>query len=156
MRIDKKERMSSIQAGEDTGLELKEIVFRGDRVSFAREEGRAASRLAEVFVSMANTKGGEVVMGVRDSDRVPVGIDPEKRDLLEQFVTNVALNNCKPMIVPSLNWSTCPEKTTYRSSVSSSKSPCPGSTYTRPATGAFYNDWEATGNPSLPSGWHAC
>ena len=31
MRIDKKERMSSIQAGEDTELELKEIVFRGDR-----------------------------------------------------------------------------------------------------------------------------
>lgn len=59
MRIDREERMSSIRAGEDTQLELKEIVFRGDRVSFAREEGRAASRLAEVFVSMANTKGGE-------------------------------------------------------------------------------------------------
>ncbi len=108
MRIDREERMSSIRAGEDTQLELKEIVFRGDRVSFAREEGRAASRLAEVFVSMANTKGGEVVMGVRDSDRVPVGIDPEKRDLLEQFVINVALNNCKPMIVPALTWEYLP------------------------------------------------
>ncbi len=31
MTIDKEERMSSIRAGEDTGLELKEIVFRGDR-----------------------------------------------------------------------------------------------------------------------------
>ena len=108
MRIDREERMSSIRAGEDTQLELKEIVFRGDRVSFAREEGRAASRLAEVFVSMANTKWGEVVMGVRDSDRVPVGIDPEKRDLLEQFVINVALNNCKPMIVPALTWEYLP------------------------------------------------
>ncbi len=108
MTIDREERMSSIRAGEDTQLELKEIVFRGDRVSFAREEGRAASRLAEVFVSMANTKGGEVVMGVRDSDRVPVGIDPEKRDLLEQFVINVALNNCKPMIVPALTWEYLP------------------------------------------------
>ena len=108
MAIDREERMSSIRAGEDTELELKEIVFRGDRVSLAREEGRAASRLAEVFVSMANTKGGEVVMGVRDSDRVPVGIDPEKRDLLEQFVINVALNNCKPMIVPALNWEYLP------------------------------------------------
>ena len=107
MAIDREERMSSIRAGEDTELELKEIVFRGDRVSLAREEGRAASRLAEVFVSMANTKGGEVVMGVRDSDRVPVGIDPEKRDLLEQVI-NVALNNCKPMIVPALNWEYLP------------------------------------------------
>ncbi len=100
--------MNSIQAGEDTELELKEIVFRGDRISFAREEGRAASKLAEVFVSMANTKGGEVVMGVPNSDRIPVGIDHEMRDLLEQFVVNVALNNCKPMIVPALNWEYLP------------------------------------------------
>ncbi len=102
--MNKQERMASIRAGEDTELELKEIVFRGNRISFAREEGRAASRLAEVFVSMANTKGGVVVMGVRDSDRMPVGIEPEKRDLLEQFVVNVALNNCKPIIVPALDW----------------------------------------------------
>ena len=84
--MNKQERLASIRAGEDTELELKEIVFRGDRISFAREEGRATSRLAEVFVSMANTKGGVVVIGVRNSDRMPVGIEPEKRDLLEQFV----------------------------------------------------------------------
>ena len=106
--MNKQERLASIRAGEDTELELKEIVFRGDRISFAREEGRATSRLAEVFVSMANTKGGVVVMGVRDSDRMPVGIEPEKRDLLEQFVVNVALNNCKPMIVPALDWEYLP------------------------------------------------
>lgn len=106
--MNKQERMASIRAGEDTELELKEIVFRGNRISFAREEGRAASRLAEVFVSMANTKGGVVVMGVRDSDRMPVGIEPEKRDLLEQFLVNVALNNCKPIIVPALDWEYLP------------------------------------------------
>ncbi len=106
--MNKQERLASIRAGEDTELELKEIVFRGDRISFAREEGRATSRLAEVFVSMANTKGGVVVIGVRNSDRMPVGIEPEKRDLLEQFVVNVALNNCKPMIVPALDWEYLP------------------------------------------------
>ena len=57
---------------------------------------------------MANTKGGVIVMGVRDRDRMPVGIDPEKRDLLEQFVVNVALNNCKPIIVPGLDWEYLP------------------------------------------------
>ena len=106
--MNKQERLASIRAGEDTELELKEIVFRGDRISFAREDGRATSRLAEVFVSMANTKGGVVVIGVRNSDRMPVGIEPEKRDLLEQFVVNVALNNCKPMIVPALDWEYLP------------------------------------------------
>ena len=106
--IDKTQLISSIQAGEDTKLELKEVVFRGERIGFAREEGRAASKLAEVFVSMANTEGGTVVMGVRDSDRIPVGIPPDKRDLLEQFIVNVAAHNCNPMIVPALDWEYLP------------------------------------------------
>ena len=55
--------ISSIRAGEDTELELKEIVFRGDRVSFVSREDRTAPKLAEVFVSMANTRGGTVVIG---------------------------------------------------------------------------------------------
>lgn len=71
--------LASIRAGEDSELELKEVLFRGNRVSFARGEGRAAARLAEVFVSMANTNGGRVVLGVRDSDRLPVGIEPDRR-----------------------------------------------------------------------------
>ena len=108
MTTDTKALMASIQAGEDSELELKEVVFRGNRISFAKEEGRAAPRLAEVFVSMANTSGGIVVMGVRDVDRTPVGVDPERRDLLEQFVVNVATENCLPLVVPSLNWEYLP------------------------------------------------
>ena len=100
--------VSAIRAGEDTELELKEVVFRGDRISFGADKGRATSKLAEVFVSMANTRGGTIVMGVRDSDRAVVGIDPEKRDLLEQFVVNVATTNCVPMIVPALDWEFLP------------------------------------------------
>ena len=100
--------MSAIRAGEDTELELKEVVFRGNRVALPGEEGRAASRLAEVFVSMANTAGGTVVMGVRDRDRAVVGIDESKRGLLEQFVVNVAAEGCRPMIVPTLDWDYLP------------------------------------------------
>ena len=47
-------------------------------------------------------------MGVRDSDRIPVGIPPDKRDLLEQFIVNVAAHNCNPMIVPALDWEYLP------------------------------------------------
>lgn len=100
--------VSAIRAGEDTELELKEVVFRGDRLSFGADKGRAPSKLAEVFVSMANTRGGTIVMGVRDSDRAVVGVDPEKRDLLEQFVVNVATTDCVPMIVPALDWEFLP------------------------------------------------
>ena len=106
--MDTQALMSSIRAGEDTELELKEVVFRGDRIAFGSETGRAASKLAEVFVSMANTRGGTLVMGVRDADRVVVGVDPRKRDLLEQFVVNVATTNCNPLIVPALNWEYLP------------------------------------------------
>ena len=100
--------LASIQAGEDTELELKEVLFQGNRIAFARDESRAGARLAEVLVSMANTKGGTVVMGVRDTDRTPVGIDPDRRDLVEQFVINAATVNCVPMIVPALNWEYLP------------------------------------------------
>ena len=100
--MDTQALLSSLRAGEDTELELKEVVFRGDRIAFGSDPGRAASKLAEVFVSMANTRGGTLVLGVRDTDRVVIGIDPRKRDLLEQFVVNVATTNCHPMIVPRL------------------------------------------------------
>lgn len=100
--------IASIRAGEDTELELKEVIFRGNRIAFARDESRSGARFAEVFVSMANTQGGMVVMGVRDTDRTPVGIDPDRRDLLEQFVINAATVNCVPMIVPALNWEYLP------------------------------------------------
>lgn len=55
--LDTNALIASIQAGEDTELEPKEVVFRGNRVAFARDESRAGPRLAEVFVSMANTDG---------------------------------------------------------------------------------------------------
>ncbi len=108
MTMDTQALLSSIRAGEDTELELKEVVFRGDRIAFGSDPGRASSKLAEVFVSMANTRGGTLVMGVRDADRVVVGVDPSKRDLLEQFVVNVATTNCNPLIVPALDWKHLP------------------------------------------------
>ena len=109
MTMDTQALLSSIRAGEDTELELKEVVFRGDRIAFGSDPGRASSKLAEVFVSMANTRGGTLVMGVRDADRAVVGVDPRKRDLLEQFVVNVATTNCNPMIVPGLDWEYLPD-----------------------------------------------
>jgi predicted HTH transcriptional regulator len=95
--------LSEIAAGEDTFLELKEVVFKGDQVRFAREEGRAQTVLAELFVSMANTEGGIVVFGVNDNREI-VGIDEAKRNILEQFVVNLCLNNCNPGIEPMLDW----------------------------------------------------
>ncbi len=61
---DKNELHQEIAAGEDTLLEFKEVVFKGDQVRFAAEEGKASKVIAEVFASMANTEGGLVIFGV--------------------------------------------------------------------------------------------
>lgn len=100
--------LSEIVAGEDTFLELKEVVFRGNQILIG-DAGRAAPEIAEVFCSIANTEGGVVVFGVR-KDGAVVGIQPEKKDILEQFVVNVGLNNCRPIIEPILNWMQLPDE----------------------------------------------
>jgi predicted HTH transcriptional regulator len=100
--------LSEIAAGEDTFLELKEAVFRGNQILIG-DAGRAAPEIAEAFCSIANTQGGVVVFGIR-KDGAVAGIPAEKRDLLEQFVINVGLNNCRPMIEPVLNWMQLPDE----------------------------------------------
>ena len=100
--------MAEIKAGEDTLLELKEVVFQGDRVRFAREEGRAQRTLAEVFASMANTEGGVVVFGVND-DREPVGMPEEKKPVLEHWVVNACRDLTRPPLAPILDWVVLPD-----------------------------------------------
>ncbi len=108
MAIDIDSLMRSIRAGEDSELELKEVVFKGDRIAQGEAGARPAARLAQVLVSMANTTGGRIVLGVRDSDRMPVGIDADKRERVEGLVVNAATENCIPMIVPRLDWEFLP------------------------------------------------
>ena len=108
MAIDIESLMASIRAGEDNELELKEVVFRGNRFSLGGSDARPAARLAQVLVSMANTSGGLIVLGVRDGDRLPIGIDPEKREVIESLVVNAATENCMPMIDAKLDWKHLP------------------------------------------------
>ena len=56
--MNKQERMASIRAGEDTELELKEIVFRGNRISFAREEGTRRIQTRRGIRQHGEYKGG--------------------------------------------------------------------------------------------------
>jgi predicted HTH transcriptional regulator len=99
--------LAEISAGEDTYLELKEAVFKGNQIRIG-DAGRAAPEVAEVFCSITNTEGGVVVFGVR-KDGFIVGLPQDKKDVLEQFIVNVALHNCKPQIEPVLNWIQLPD-----------------------------------------------
>src|SRR3990170_4853716 len=89
------ELLREILAGEDSYLEFKEVVFRGNQVRFAREEDRASVVIARLLTCLANTDGGVIVFGVTDSGDI-VGIDPAKMDILQRFVVDVAQNNCEP------------------------------------------------------------
>jgi len=100
-----------IAAGEDTYLEFKEVVFKDNTPRFSGEDGKATKVIAEVFVSMANTDGGLVVFGVNKTGEV-VGISPEKRDILEQWVINCALDGCQPRggLEPRTDWRILPDR----------------------------------------------
>lgn len=101
--------LKEIAAGEDTYLEFKEVVFRGNKIRFAQEEGKAGPKIAEVMVSMANTADAVIVFGVNNDGEV-IGIDEEKRELVEQFVVNAARDLCDPRVDLLLDWLYLPDR----------------------------------------------
>jgi len=91
------ELLAEIAAGEDTYLELKEVVFRGNQPRFADAKARATEFIAQRLCCLANTEGGVIVFGVNKRQEV-VGVAPDKMDLLEQWVVNISQNNCEPPV----------------------------------------------------------
>ncbi len=87
--------LREIQAGEDSFLDFKEVVFKGTEVRFAKGEGKASVELAKDLSCFANTEGGAILFGVRD-DGERVGIPPESASHLQQFIVNVSQHNVEP------------------------------------------------------------
>ena len=93
------ELLREILAGEDSLLDWKEVILRGDSTRFApkagRPGGKASMELAKDLSCFANTEGGVIVFGVR-RDKERVGIPEEKVESFQQFIVNVAQNNLEP------------------------------------------------------------
>jgi len=87
--------LNEIRAGEDSLLDLKEVLFKGEQIQFARGEGRAQAELAKDLSCFANTAGGVLVFGVRDDGTV-TGIPPERMDALRQLALHAALDSVEP------------------------------------------------------------
>jgi predicted HTH transcriptional regulator len=87
------ELLREISAGEDSLLDLKEVVFKGKQARFVAKGSasgdRAQIELAKDLSCFANTEGGVIVFGVRD-DRERIGIPEEHMESLQQFIVNVA------------------------------------------------------------------
>ena len=86
--------LEQIRAGEDGRAEFKELRLRDRRVIAPNTED-----LASELVAFANADGGAVFLGVDDAGAV-TGIPPDRLDLAEQWLVNVATHNCKPSIRP--------------------------------------------------------
>ena len=90
MSVDSLGLWQQIGLGEDSGLELKEVQIRGNRVSAPRRDG-----LADEFAAFANADGGRLVLGVAD-DREPQALKPEQLDALADYVTEICTDSIEP------------------------------------------------------------
>ena len=87
--------LNKIRLGEDGVLELKAMVFAGDRV-----KGPARDQLADGLAAFANARGGVLVLGVDDDTRAIVGIPLERLDVAERFVSEIVRDSIKPPLYP--------------------------------------------------------
>ena len=105
MSINASRLWQQVALGEDTGLELKEVRFRGLRVVGPRRDD-----LADELAACANGRGGRLVLGVAD-DRRPQGFDPAQLDALADLVTEICSDSVKPPLDFSLFRVAAPEPT---------------------------------------------
>ncbi len=86
--------LRKIRLGEDTSLELKAVVFRGDRVVQPRRD-----HLADEIAGMANTHDGVLVLGVDDKTREVLGIPVERLEAVERYVFEICNESIQPPVV---------------------------------------------------------
>lgn len=84
-----------ILLGEDSYLELKEVVFAGERI-----KGPGRNQLADELAAFANADGGVLVLGVSDKTRQVTGIPLGLLDAVEAYVSEVAHDSIDPPVLP--------------------------------------------------------
>ena len=92
MKIDPKRLWEAVRLGEDSDLELKEVLFQGQKLS-----APARNSLADEFAAFANAGGGRIVLGARD-DRTPQSLSPQQLDALMRLVREICENSIRPRL----------------------------------------------------------
>ncbi len=88
------ELLRKIRLGEDTSLELKAVMFRGDRVSDPRRDD-----LADEIACMANTHDGVLVLGVDDKTREILGIPVDRLEAVERYLFEICNESIRPPVI---------------------------------------------------------
>lgn len=89
--------MEAIRLGEDNRLELKAVVFSGEKIKGPRRDD-----IADELAAMANGSGGVLVFGVDDRSREILGVPEDRLDTLEEFVRNVCQDSLNPPLYPEI------------------------------------------------------
>ncbi len=87
--------LRKIRLGEDSFLELKEVVFAGGRI-----KGPGRDQLADELAALANAAGGVVLLGVSDAPRAVTGIPLDHLDAVERYVSEIVRDSITPALVP--------------------------------------------------------
>ena len=104
MRHSPHKLLSRIATGEDTYLELKEVVFSGQVV-----KGPKRSSLADEIAAFSNAHGGKLVLGVDDHTREILGIPFEKLDSVGNLVTEICHDAIDPPVDAVIEKITLPD-----------------------------------------------
>ncbi len=72
-------------------MALREVVFAGRRI-----KGPDRNALADELAAFANSRGGQIVLGVRDDTGDIVGIPPDRVHLVERLIAEVADESVDP------------------------------------------------------------
>lgn len=87
-----------------TNDDLSRLIENGEneKVEFKGTGKLLVQTVGKLITSFLNTKGGRILIGVRDSQEI-VGIDDEHVNRLKTFTINTALQNIKPKAVISFS-----------------------------------------------------
>ena len=83
--------LKKISLGEDSTVELKNIEYKKNTVS-----GPHRNSMADEMAAMANSHGGVIILGVDDKSHEIIGLPPEKLDITETWVREIANDLVKP------------------------------------------------------------
>ena len=68
------------------------------------------TELAKTIISFANDAGGELYLGIKDNPREVVGVDENMLINLEEKISNIIHDHCKPVILPEITFITHEDK----------------------------------------------
>ncbi len=90
--------LEKIQIGEDSSFELKNLVYKGEKVNSPHRDS-----MADEMAAMANTNSGIFVLGVDDKTRVIVGIPFEKLNPVTRWIEGICNDLIKPKLFCLIN-----------------------------------------------------